>query len=195
MLQEHFGQGQKQNKADKLVPFTLLQENVVRLIHTYLPPHIFQTQISFLGGLAADSADFMGDKMLLPPTSFFRIITNLAKNMAEHNSDWASFTFDYRPEGFLIIAQNHLKSLWEASDVAQELGEIILHESVAALDGAPTSAPVAELSSRPGLGLESVTRLCESLGGQFTFGRQGEFWTAQIFIPAQQLGPAVNPAA
>ena len=196
MLEEHFGLAHKQNRGDKDVPFTLLQDNIVRLINTYLPPHIFQTKISFLGGLAANSAHFVGDKMRLPPTSFFRIITNLAKNMAEHNSDEAQFTFDYRPEGFYIIAQNHLKSLWQASDVAQELGEIILHESSATTPpGVMASSAHQEQTLRPGLGLESITRLCESWGGQFIFGRQGEFWLAQIFIPASELGLAGPKAA
>ena len=126
MLQEHFKLGHRQNIADHQVPFTVLQDNLVRLIHTYLPRHIFQTKIEFAGGLAADSAAFMGDKIMLPPTSFFRIITNLAKNMAEHNSDRAQFRFAFNEEGLVILAQNHLKSLWEAEDVAQELGEIIL---------------------------------------------------------------------
>lgn len=187
MLQEYFGTSAV-HSADKNVPFTLLQENVVRLIETYLPPHIFQTKISFLGGLATDSAAFVGDKIGFPPTSFFRIITNLAKNMAEHNSDRASFSFEYNDEGLIITAQNHLKSLWEASDVAQELGDIILQEDqLLAAETAANPGPIMDGVGRPGLGLESVTRLCESLGGQFTFGRQGEFWLAKIFIPAAKI--------
>ncbi len=195
MLQEHFKLGHRQNIADHQVPFTVLQDNLVRLIHTYLPRHIFQTKIEFAGGLAADSAAFMGDKIMLPPTSFFRIITNLAKNMAEHNSDRAQFRFAFNEEGLVILAQNHLKSLWEAEDVAQELGEIILQETANSDNLAPLSAAEREFNLRPGLGLESITRLCENLGGQFSFGPAGEFWQAKLIIPAAKLGISTRSAA
>jgi len=186
MLQEHFGQWHKNNLLANQVPFTFLQENIVRLITTYLPPNVFHTQIDFTGLLAGDAQEFVGDRVLVPPTSFFRIITNLAKNMAENNSDEARFVFDYQDGALTITAKNHIKALWAAEDVARELGAIILH------DEADVVQNVGHEPRRPYLGLESVARLCENLHGHFTFGRDGEYWVAQVVLP---LAVAATPEA
>jgi hypothetical protein len=169
LLKDHFGYGHRNlDNHQMVISFHKIKSSINQLIATYLPSEFFHCQINFEGGLKGDE---FSDPCPVHFASFYRIVGNLVKNIAERKTQQVGIIFDYRDDGLWMTFTNQIYNLDRKSgELAHELGKIILKED-------------QESSLYKGLGLESIASLCTEQNGRFEFGIENGHWVSLIFLP------------
>lgn len=170
LIRDHFNYKHKNlGQTYDWVAFSALQLSFSYLKMTYLNEREVTT--SFRSEVAGD------DQEIYYP-SFYRIMNNLIKNIAESKSQKVEFTFHLKNEGLFIETKNPICVGWE-NEVPERLSQAILNES---------SQPIL------GLGLESIHHLASQCGGEFAFEIVDHTWINRIFLPVRGLKSEKIPA-
>lgn len=138
--------------------FYEIKTELVNVIRHYLP-NLEKANIEFSG-----QGKNEGSAYLVHSSYFFRIITNIAKNIAENGAGEATFLFDYQPEGLTIRVQNRRNVFTEE-----------------------------QKANVGGVGLKSMEYLAEGLGGRFSAQAQGPYWITTCFLPNPEEDVSVIP--
>lgn len=138
---------------------------------------IFSIVKNFLGDKIPYHLTFKGDsKGPISMTAFYRILNNVVKNIAEcEKCGEAEFVFDYRRDGLYLTVKN--KASPESVEGSAREEAKTRAKKYQGPDHGPDHGPDL------GLGLESITVLCQSLGGSFRFSREGDYWANEVFLP------------
>ncbi len=176
LIKDHFDLQHKNltNKFSSLASFQEFKESLEALVSTYLGEHQVKYTINYAGDLVntLDGPDICRVHF----SSFFRIITNLVKNIAENNSEFASFLFDYDKDGLKILVQNRINQDKSKEEYyLQKLRNVIMF---------PERNENSKIVS--GVGLESISYLCDQLGGSVTFAVENDMWITEVFLPVDE---------
>ena len=170
LVTDHFGMRHKNlTSVYDYVPFSFAKESVESLITSFLAAEHFKVKCIYNGDLAEEFQEEEPNNYVHFP-SFYRVMTNIIKNISEAESKNVIFIFSCDETGLNITIKNQIFN--EASP-RRDIVEI-LDNKISSIDDSKSS----------GLGLESVARLIDGLGGDFSFGQKGEFWITKIFLPA-----------
>lgn len=161
------------------VPFSVAENSLSSLIQTYLPSPNVQTFIHLKGALCYDKSLEERKNALIYFPTFYRIMNNLIKNMAEAKSAEVHFYFDYSEDLFTIETRNKFNDQKELDNLSDKLSQIIPDEK----------------ALRPGLGLESIHHLAEESGGVFDFKVAHDMWINRILLPRTPRMPNQKKAA
>lgn len=102
--------------------------------------------------------------------SFERALGNLFKNAYEANSSRIEIVINITDRKLEFLMKNDLQQIPENSfQLADRLSREIKRADSCVEEGP--------------LGLESIHFLIERMNGEFTFGKEGEYWVSRIFIP------------
>ena len=170
LIKDHFGYKHKEIiNTWKIIPFEQVKDLLYHMILNYLPGTQVECHFSFLGHISDEQKVEVSDNQLIDFPVFYRILNNLVKNISEQKSNLVEFVFDYNDKGLSILIKNKILHLKESDgNLAKILSNIILDEK-------------KEIES--GLGLESITSLVESEGGEFKFSIEEEYWVSRVFLP------------
>jgi len=175
LIKDHFHLNHKNltNSYD-LVPFESVRTGLAYLIESFLPVHRVSVDCRFKGQLDLKLDIEERRKCYVHQASFFRIMTNIVKNIAESGSEKMELEFTYNQQGLTVLVKNmifNLKS--DQQNLSAKLKELILNENKSY-----KSNILFE-----GLGLESISNICQKLGGHFNFGLHDGSWVTEIFLP------------
>lgn len=173
LIKDHFGFKHKEiSNFWKVIPFEQAKNPIYHMIQNYLPEHQVQCHFSFKGLISDEQKSEIKDNQFVDFPILYRVINNLVKNIAEQNSNLVEFVFDYNDEGLSILIKNKILHLKESDgNLAKILSNIILDT------GEVTK-------SESGLGLESITSLVETEGGEFKFSIEEDYWVSRVFLPS-----------
>lgn len=102
---------------------------------------------------------------------FHRIMTNIFKNAHEARSTSLECIFDYKDDGLHTTVKNSAQKLNpDKINLDQDLGRVIL---------------AMPNQKSQGLGLDSISKICESVGGQFHFHYTQGLWVSEFFLPSK----------
>ncbi len=157
------------------VSFKLIKNSIYHLAHNFLGESADYT-ISFKNKnnsfSDSDNDNNNNDNYFINYPIFYRILTNIIKNITEVNSTEVSLLFEYEDDGITIYTKNKFSKLKEIQyNRAPELSKAILDNK---------EADTYELL---GVGLSSISEMVKELNGSFTFGIEGDFWVNKIFLP------------
>lgn len=136
------------------------QSEIFHLVNNHLSSKDIKCDFQYQGDLTN----------LVHCSSFFRIFSNIIKNISASKSKYVILSFNYQKDGLHIEIKNQIL---EKNDFIspQKLQDLILHEQ----------------EDRPdvysGIGLDSIALLCQELGGTFNFFFDDKFWINSIFLP------------
>jgi len=184
LVQNHYGETHKDLKSlDRFVPFARVKNIIFHIVEAFFSGQSVKWNFVFLGKLSGQSPvnDY---ECLIHYPYFFRIFTNMVKNISEEMSKEVEFTFDYQNDGLHIISKNKILNLRdEKSNLASSLKHIILSET-----------DPRKLNEEGGVGMESIHSLCEAVGGKFEFRVEEEYWINHAFLPRPIEGKRRNVA-
>lgn len=170
LIKDHFKFGHKNlfNHSD-VVSFDEISSRVDYLIETFLEANKIKYTLEYQGELNRDHHGHVP----VQHAPFIRILTNLIKNISEASATDVSLTFTGDSQGITVLLKNKILHLNEnQTSLVEDLKTKILEES-----------EDPRVLQTGGLGLESVSHLCEQLGGQCTFYLEGPFWITRVFLP------------
>ena len=172
LIKDHYGFRHKNlSNTYEFVTLDFAKDGIERMIYNYLPPHFVDCHILYQGMAGVSASPLERSECIVHYPSLFRILGNVVKNIAEAKSTQVEFNFNYTEKGLQVFIKNRLYRLQDDHlNLASNLSKIILEEN-SNLD-------------QSHLGLESITQICEDLGGEFQFWHEGEFWVNQIFLPS-----------
>lgn len=168
LIKDHFGLAHK-NLLSTLdwIPFKRAEVSLNGLIQTYLPPSSVSTFIHFNGELSYEKCVSKRESCLIYFPTFYRIMNNLIKNIAESGSSEVNFYFDYGDNGLTIETRNNINNKDRIKALADNLSQVILDES----------------SKNNKFGLESIHHLAIESGGLFEFEVANDVWINRILLP------------
>ncbi|MCB9060977.1 MAG: ATP-binding protein [Halobacteriovoraceae bacterium] len=158
------------------VTFEFAKKTLFNLVANFLPPHQIQTKFIFEGHIS-DSVPILERnqyKVYFP--YFYRILTNLLKNIAEQGSKQVEMKFDYRDDVLRITIKNNITDL---AGQNKNL-DLKLQQTIQKISG-------EGVKYSTGLGLESVHELCQELGGEFKFFIEDSCWHSLIILPNPEV--------
>tara|TARA_R110002072_G_scaffold64203_6_gene159800 strand:+ start:10794 stop:12119 length:1326 start_codon:yes stop_codon:yes gene_type:complete len=172
LVKDHYQIGHKNLvNSYNVVNFEFAKGALFSMIENYLPSHLVDCRFVFTGHLSDDSPMEVKQQSLVYYPTLYRVLNNLVKNISESKTDIVEFQFGYDELGLSITIKNNIYKLDDKSqELAQDLSDIILDFKDERLSGS-------------GIGLESVTRLCEESGGKFSFRITGGQWVSEVFLP------------
>ena len=172
LITDHFGLRHKNLTAIyDYVPFEFAKESIDSLIQSFLGDESFNVNCIYSGSLEEINEGETSDNYVHFPT-FYRVMTNIIKNISEAQSKSVVFIFSYEEKGLNITVKNKINTeIADNNNIAE-----ILNQKISSLDENRSS----------GLGLESVAKLVDSIGGDFSFGQKDNFWITKIFLPAPE---------
>ena len=172
LVQDYFKLSHKNSVNSNIyLPFNELRENIDHLFESYLCYPGVEYSLEFKGDLERPMISF--DSCLVDSKVLMRVLVNLIKNIAEEKSCDVKAEFLYDQDGLHIAIKNRLfEDKQNPRSSASELEKIILAGDF------PKSK-----RRETGLGLESVTMLCEESGGKFSFSFDGEYWISIVHLP------------
>lgn len=157
----HFQMKHRNFKGQReVVCFEELKEGLYSILESYFPDH--RWQVNFQGRLTMGLE--AAPQCLVHRPVFFRILTNVIKNIQEKNSPKIQLNFDYRPEGLMIVIKNSVPA--DTTDVTSGSQKFPWQNQ-----------------GEGGMGLVSITFLAESLGGYSRFFVDNSWWTTEVFLP------------
>lgn len=173
MIIDHYGIKHRNNpESYDVVEFDMAKTSLFNLIKNYFPDDEFQCHFYF-EGLISDNSNLSQKslcKVHLP--SFYRIMNNLIKNISESGAKNVDFTFNYDLEGLKINIVNSLyREKSRNYELAGQLSDMILNSENNVQDEVR------------GIGLESVSSICASLGGRYEFRIDDGHWISEVFLP------------
>ncbi len=174
IIKDHFNLKHK-NLASSydFVTFSAAETILHNLINMYFPKESVQTFIYLKGEISEVNSLNNRKKIEIYYPSFYRIMNNLIKNMAEAKTSEVIFIFTYTNNELEIETRNKINSKSNIQNIADNLSRIILDE-------------VASQGKNLGLGLESIHFQAESCGGRFEFEICNDVWINRIFLPQEK---------
>lgn len=171
LVKDHFGYQHKNlvNTYD-VVSFDFARIGLLNLVDNFLPSEHFECFFFFKGATASEAPLEIRSSAIVHYPSFYRVVNNIIKNIAEAGPSSVEFNFDYTDDGLHLTVKNTLSKLSEkrSSSLADDLGKIIMMDQV---------------KNESGLGLESVNEILRSIGGHFAFKIENGQWVSQIYFP------------
>jgi thiamine phosphate synthase YjbQ (UPF0047 family) len=169
LIKDHFDYKHKNLPyAYDWVSFVIAEISVKNLIQTYLPEKSVQT---FLHKDFSECLKAQEEAVVYFP-SFYRIMNNLIKNMAEAQASEVHIYFKHTERGLFIETRNRRNLSQDLKSITDKLPRLILEEGPAlAIEG---------------LGLESIHHLALECGGKFDFEITNDYWINHIFLPSQK---------
>jgi len=157
LVQDHYKYHHKNLKGLKpYLKVSELEAEAHRIFENYLPAPDWN--IHWHGDVSFDGE--------LPAATFVRIITNLAKNMAESHAMEGEIHLSTNPDQLVIKTRNRISKEYRP-DPSAPWKHHALNDQFREL----------------GSGLKSIHRQCQSLKGQFLFVVEGEYWVNKLTIP------------
>lgn len=175
LIKDHYKYGHKNLFGTyEFVTFEFAKDSILKMVKSYLPDSLVDSHFVYKG-MISEHADFEdSQKCLVHFPSFYRIMNNLVKNMAEDQTKEAEFVFDYDESGLSITAKSKVFRLGENNEnLAKDLSAIIMGADKYSAD-----------DKANGLGLKSIANLCEEQGGEFSFSISEGYWVNSIKLPA-----------
>ncbi len=174
LMKNHFGLKHKNlMNIKEHRSFFDIKDTLRGLLESYLHPKNIDFSCEFKGRLQEEGSG--NDLCLIHFTTFFRIATNLVKNISETESKEVQFIFDYQDLGLNIYVKNRIFHLnQENRQLKDKLQKLIL---------AGDQRDKKPIHRGDGLGIQSINHLCESAGGSFHFTIQDEHWVTEVFLP------------
>jgi len=168
-IQHHFGFKHKDLISSKKdVPFQIALARVYGLIDAFFT-HGEEIFISLKGEISDQENSDTLRNCTVNIILFHQIMTNIIKNVYEAQSSRVEFIFDYQADGLHTTVINEPKKLnHEKINLDKDLGRVILDLGA---------------RQRSGLGLDSISRICEEVGGDFSFSFSEGHWHTYFFIP------------
>ncbi|MCO4794092.1 MAG: hypothetical protein KC493_10285 [Bacteriovoracaceae bacterium] len=174
LIKDHFQLGHKNLFGTyEFVSFNFAKESIIKLVRSYLPEHLVETHFIFKGSISDTTSFEESEKSIIHFPSFYRIINNLVKNMAEDKTTEVEFVFDYTDKGLSVTAKSKVFKLGDNHEnLAKDLSDIIM--------GTDQFSPDDKAF---GLGLKSIANLCDEQQGEFSFNIEDGFWVNRVFLP------------
>ncbi len=175
LIKDHYKYGHKNLFGTyEYVSFDFAKASILKVIKSYLPDNLVETHFVFKGMISGSSDPDVSEKCMVHFPSFYRIMNNLVKNMAEDQTNEAEFVFDYDETGLSITAKSKVFRLGEDHEnLAKDLSAIIMGGDKYSSD-----------DKANGLGLKSIASLCEEQGGEFSFAIVDGYWVNSVKLPA-----------
>lgn len=172
LVKDHYKLGHKNLvNSYNVVNFEFAKGAIFSMIENLLPSHLVDSSFIFEGNLSQEAPMDTKENNLVHYPTLYRVLNNLVKNISESKADRVEFVFNYDSLGLHVKIKNNIYKLDKNSqELAKDLSDIIL-------DFRP------EDQKGNGLGLESVTRLCEEKGGKFSFQITDGQWVSEIYLP------------
>ena len=159
LIKDHFQFSHKNLESTyEWVNFSIAEQCLSYLLKTYFPNQSVKTYIKLKGSLSYECCIEERESVLIYYPTFYRIMNNVIKNMAEARSSQLTFIFDYQQFGLVIETSNDF-----LSDCNNRL--------------------IAQVS---GIGLGSIASLVEEAGGSLHTDIKNGLWTNRILIPQIQ---------
>jgi hypothetical protein len=150
------------------VVFGDLESAFINMTQTYLNDKKIKINI-----LYDKSFDHKKNETLFYFPTFYRIMNNLVKNIAESKSKNVEFNFTISDNTLEIKTSNEIHSVNER-DIPDHLAMLILKDE--------ESSHISHV----GLGLESIHHLTLECGGSFNFEIKDNVWTNSIILPSSK---------
>jgi hypothetical protein len=144
------------------VPFSYAKLAFNNLTHTYLE------NVQVYATFNMKGEDVSEDLIYYP--SFYRIMNNLIKNIAESKCTKVDFSFTMGSDGLFIESKNKLH-MTMAGNSSEHLARVILDEKTPLMKN---------------LGLESIHHLVQELGGSFKFEILENNWVNHLYLPTEK---------
>lgn len=174
LVKDHYKYGHKNLFGTyEYVSFGFAKDSIKKMITGYLPENLVETHFVYKGEISEGVDYETSEKCLVHFPSFYRIMNNLVKNMAEDQTKEAEFVFNYDESGLTITAKSKVFKLGDDHEnLAKDLSAIIMSNDKYSSD-----------DKANGLGLKSIANLCEEQGGEFSFAIEDGFWVNSIKLP------------
>ena len=175
LIKDHYKYGHKNLFGTyDYVSFNFAKDSIQKMVRSYLPENLVDSHFIYKG-MISETADYeVAEKCLVHFPSFYRIINNLVKNMAEDQTNEAEFVFDYDENGLTVTAKSKVFKLGDDHEnLAKDLSAIIMGNDKYNSD-----------DKANGLGLKSIASLCEEQGGEFSFSIENGYWVNSVKLPA-----------
>ena len=156
-----------------VVPFYEVKLGLAHLVENFLPSHLIDCKITYEGGIHPSMPHNLQSECMVYYPVFFRIMTNLIKNISEEGGREVELHLNYNDKGLYIKAKNLIMTLIdEKMELANALEEKILDERES----------ISEDEDH-GIGLESMMTLADEVGGYCRFKLDEPYWVTDIFLP------------
>lgn len=172
LAKDHFGMTHKNlTEISDYVSLEKIKESIDRMLDNYLPKS--EAQCHFIMG---ETLKKLQNKDYFHYPSLNRIFLNLIKNISEIESTEVEFHFIAFESHLDIIIKNRIFKLeGDRKNLLTNLNDIIYKSE---FNGQYEQ-------SRVGLGLESISGICEKIGAEFTFSIEDGLWVTNLSIPYQ----------
>jgi len=172
LLQSHFKLPHV-NLKDSVdyLPFEQVRSNLEKIIYSFLPKNKINVIIEYKGSIGPTVPVAKRMECCVLHVPLCRIVTNIAKNVSEAKSEEVIFNFDYRGDGLYLGIRNKTLRLDNRTK-----------NSVESITQKIIDADEQDKVYR-GIGLESVSMLCDNLNGRFDFIIEDNYWKSSIYLP------------
>lgn len=172
-IQNHFGFEHKNLSYPKhKVPFQIALARVYSLMDAFFP-HQENVFFHFRGRLANQEDTQKLRSCTVDLIVFHRIMTNIFKNAYEAHSSMIECIFDYQDDGLHTTVKNTTEKLNpDKINLDEDLGRVIL---------------MKPNTKSQGLGLDSISKICESVDGHFSFSYTNGHWISEFFLPSKEM--------
>ena len=144
------------------VSFAVAEQCLSHLLKTYFSDETIKTYIQLKGALSYECSIEERESVLIYYPTFYRIMNNLIKNMAEAHCSQITFIFDYQQSGLIIETSN----------------DFLAENSSRTID------------SSTGVGIGSIASIVNENGGNFTTKSSENIWINHIFPPKPSFNKA-----
>lgn len=172
-IQNHFGFDHKNlNGQASQVPFQIALARVYSLVDAFFPgmDNVFFT---FRGKLSNQEDTELLRSCSVNLVVFHRIMTNIFKNASEAHSNKIECIFDYNDHGLVTTVINSVSGLnYEKISLDKDLGRVI-----SSIDH----------KNQQGIGLDSISKMCEDIGGTFNFSYANGCFYSEFYLPGSNV--------
>ncbi|MBT6326547.1 MAG: GHKL domain-containing protein [Bdellovibrionales bacterium] len=172
LLQSHFKLPHV-NLKDSVdyLPFDQVRQSIEKIIYSFLAKDKVNVIIHYQGSIGPTVPVAKRMECCVLHLPLYRIITNIAKNVSEVKSREVIFNFDYRDDGLYLEIKNKTPGLDNTiKNSVESITQKILDSS-------------EQNKIYRGIGLESVSMLCDNMNGSFDFIIENNYWKSSIYLP------------
>ncbi|MBL6990389.1 MAG: GHKL domain-containing protein [Bacteriovoracaceae bacterium] len=174
LIQNHFQQfHQNLEGIQEYVSFEYIKDGIQNMTNNFWGPKKIDYKIIYKGKISPDQELITKENCLVHYSSFYRILTNIIKNISEVHTDFAEMSFDYQSKGLSIVVKNKIFNLSSDSQTVEEKIQEIIN-----IDKSLQSSGHLD-----GIGIASIASLCDNMGGTFNFRIEENYWINEIFLP------------
>lgn len=172
LLQSHF-KFSHVNLKDSVdyLPFDQIRQSLEKIIYSFLPKNKVNVIIHYLGSIGPTVPIAKRMECCVLHLPLCRIVTNIAKNVSEAESVEVIFNFDYRDDGLYLEIKNKTPGLDNTiKNSVESITQKIMDNS-------------EQGKIYRGIGLESVSMLCDNFNGSFDFIIEDNYCKSSIYLP------------